>query len=114
MCGACAIVILATDDECSTAEIMRRSGKSKPVVWRWQARIMAEGVEGLARDKTRNPVQSVAGLAPRPPLGEAEPLSRPDAAEGGGEIAVDTHNKWNSCDARHGAAHASRIADGYQ
>jgi hypothetical protein len=26
---------------------MRRSGKSKPVVWTWQARFMAEGVEGL-------------------------------------------------------------------
>jgi hypothetical protein len=25
------------------------------VVWRWQARFMAEGVEGLTRDKTRKP-----------------------------------------------------------
>ena len=32
---------------------MCRSGKSKPVVWRSQARFMAEGVEGLTRDKTR-------------------------------------------------------------
>src|SRR5208337_4528438 len=31
-------IILATADGCGTAEIMRRSGKSKPVVWRWQAR----------------------------------------------------------------------------
>ena len=46
-------IILATADGCGTAEIMRRSGKSKPVVWRWQARFMAEGVEGLTRDKTR-------------------------------------------------------------
>src|SRR5437016_28505 len=46
-------VILATADGCGTAEIMRRSGKSKPVVWTWQARFMAEGVEGLLRDKTR-------------------------------------------------------------
>jgi hypothetical protein len=29
-------IILATADGCGTAEIMRRSGKSKPVVWRWQ------------------------------------------------------------------------------
>jgi hypothetical protein len=42
-------IILATADGCGTAEIMRRSGKSKPVVWRWQARFVAEGVEGLAR-----------------------------------------------------------------
>src|ERR1700682_4011284 len=42
-------VILATADGCGTAEIMRRSGKSKPVVWTWQARFMAEGIEGVAR-----------------------------------------------------------------
>jgi len=42
-------IILATADGCGTAEIMRRSGKSKPVVWRWQARFMAEAVDGLTR-----------------------------------------------------------------
>jgi hypothetical protein len=36
-------------------EIMRRSGLSKPVVWRWQERFMREGVDGLLRDKTRPP-----------------------------------------------------------
>ena len=72
-------IILATADGCGTAEIMRRSGKSKPVVWRWQARFMAEGVEGLTRDKTRMPgkqppstdtVQRVVDLALGPPPGE--------------------------------------------
>jgi hypothetical protein len=58
-----AMIILATDDGCGTAEIMRRSGKSKPVVWRWQARFMAEGVEGLTRDKT----PSLAKSRSRPP-----------------------------------------------
>jgi hypothetical protein len=48
-------IILATADGCGTDEIMRRSGKAKPVVWRWQARFMAEGVAGLTRDKTRKP-----------------------------------------------------------
>ena len=48
-------IILATADGFGTTEIMRRSGKSKPVVWRWQARFMAQGVEGLTRDKTRKP-----------------------------------------------------------
>jgi hypothetical protein len=43
----------ATADGCGTAEIM--SGKAKPVVWTWQARFMAEGVDGLLRDKTRKP-----------------------------------------------------------
>ena len=73
-------VILATADGCGTAEIMRRSGKSKPVVWTWQARFMAEGVEGLLRDKTRKPgkpplppntVQRVVDLALGPPPGES-------------------------------------------
>ncbi|WP_309662129.1 IS630 family transposase [Sphingomonas sp.] len=72
-------IVLATADGCGTAEIMRRSGKSKPVVWRWQARFMAEGVDGLLRDKTRKPgkpplapdtVQRVVDLALGPPPGE--------------------------------------------
>src|SRR5438876_10392976 len=73
-------IILATAEGCGTAEIMRRSGKSKAVVWRWQARFMAEGLEGLTRDKTRKPgkqplptgtVQRVVDLALGPPPGEA-------------------------------------------
>ena len=67
-------IVLATADGCGTAEIMRRSGKSKPVVWRWQARFMEEGVAGLTRDKTRKP-----GKQPLP-----TPLDRPDAGEGYG------------------------------
>ena len=72
-------IILATAEGCGTAQIMRRSGKSKPVVWRWQARFMAEGVGGLTRDKTRKPgkpplpaatVQRVVDLALSAPPGE--------------------------------------------
>jgi transposase len=32
---------------------MREAGVSKTCVWRWQARFMSEGVDGLLRDKTR-------------------------------------------------------------
>ena len=73
-------IILATADGFGTAEIMCRSGKSKPVVWRWQARFMTEGVDGLTRDKTRKPgkqplaattVQRVVDLALGPPPGDA-------------------------------------------
>jgi hypothetical protein len=56
-------IVLATADGCGTAEIMRRSGKSKPVEWRWQARFMADGVVGLMRDKTH---QARETTAPRP------------------------------------------------
>src|ERR1700720_809802 len=85
-------VILATADGCGTAEIMRRSGKSKPVVGTWQARFMAEGVEGLLRDKTRKP-----GKPPLPPhhrsaggrsglgaaAGREHPLDGPGTCQGG-------------------------------
>src|SRR3979490_2191211 len=85
-------VILATADGCGTAEIMRRSGKSKPVVWTWQARFMAEGVEGLLRDKTRKPgkpplpantVQRVVDLALGPAAGREHPLDGPGTFQGG-------------------------------
>ena len=48
-------VILATADGCGTMEVVRRSGLSKPAVWRWQERFMHEGVDSLLRDKTRPP-----------------------------------------------------------
>src|SRR5215470_2809825 len=78
--SARARVILATAEDCGTLEIVRRSGLSKPVVWRWQERFMREGVDGLLRDKTRPPgklplpaetVQCVLDLALGPVPGEA-------------------------------------------
>jgi transposase len=56
------IVLLAADGH-GTAEVVRRTGKSKPTVWHWQERFTAEGVAGLLRDKTRKPG--------RPPLAAA-------------------------------------------
>jgi transposase len=46
-------IVLATADGEGTVEIMRRTGMSKPTVWRWQERYLDEGVAGLKRDKTR-------------------------------------------------------------
>ena len=48
-------IVLATADGLGTNAIMKRTGKSKPCVWRWQERYVEEGVEGLLRDKTRPP-----------------------------------------------------------
>ena len=61
-----AAIVLLSADGVGTNEIMRRTGKSKTCVWRWQERFMREGVNGLLRDKTRP--------ARIPPLG-------PDVAE---------------------------------
>ena len=51
---------------------MRRTGKSKTCVWRWQERFAQEGCDGLLRDKTRP--------SRIPPLGPevAERVVRPD------------------------------------
>ena len=46
-------VVLLSADRLGTAEIMRRTGLSKPSVWRWQERYLAAGVDGLLRDRTR-------------------------------------------------------------
>jgi transposase len=46
-------IILLTAEGSGTVEIMRRTGKSKTAVWRWQERFMTAGVDGLLRDKTR-------------------------------------------------------------
>ena len=59
-------IVLLSADGVGTNEIMRRTGKSKTCVWRWQERFMQEGHDGLLRDKTRP--------SRIPPLG-------PDAAE---------------------------------
>jgi len=48
-------IVLCTADGLGTVEIMRTAGVSKTAVWRWQERFMAEGVDGLLRDKTRPP-----------------------------------------------------------
>jgi transposase len=46
-------IVLLSAAGLGTNEIMRRTGKSKTCVWRWQERFAEQGVEGLLRDKTR-------------------------------------------------------------
>ena len=64
-------IVLLTADGLGTNEIMRRTGKSKPCVWRWQERFMTDGVDGLLRDKTRPP-----GKAPIPDAVVAEMIEK--------------------------------------
>src|ERR1700740_1850453 len=46
-------IVLLSADGVGTNEIMRRTGKSKTCVWRWQERFMEAGYDGLLHDKTR-------------------------------------------------------------
>src|SRR5260370_33242658 len=48
-------IVLLSGDGIGTHEIMRRTGKSKTCLWRWQERFMHEGVDGLLHDRTRPP-----------------------------------------------------------
>ena len=72
-------LILESGDGFGTMEIMRRTGKSKTCVWRWQQRYMEEGVGGLLYDATRPPgtppvpprkIREVVELTKSPPDGE--------------------------------------------
>ena len=73
-------IILESAHGHGTMEIMRRTGKSKSCVWRWQQRYMLEGVDGLLHDATRPPgkapipdstIRHVVELTKSPPDGEA-------------------------------------------
>ena len=46
-------IVLLSADGVGTNEIMRRTGKSKTCVWRWQERFMGAGYDSLLHDKTR-------------------------------------------------------------
>jgi transposase len=98
-------VILATADGCGTMEVMRRSGLSKPVVWRWQERFMHEGVDGLLRDKTRPPgkaplpdgtVARVLELTLGEPPGEATHWSGRTMAEAAGVSLRSVQRIWSA------------------
>jgi transposase len=54
-------IILVSADRHPVLEVSRRTGASRPAVWRWQQRFAEAGVDGLLRDKTRQP-----GKAPLP------------------------------------------------
>src|SRR5271165_3704706 len=46
-------IVLLSAEGLGTMAIQRQTGKGKPTIWRWQARFMAEGVDGLLHDATR-------------------------------------------------------------
>jgi transposase len=73
-------IVLLSADRLGTAEIMRRTSKAKVSVWRWQARYLEAGVDGLLHDKTRpsriarlatDLVERVVARTLQPPVGVA-------------------------------------------
>ncbi len=46
-------IVLMTADGAGTMAIRAATGKGKPTIWRWQARYMQNGADGLFRDAPR-------------------------------------------------------------
>ena len=46
-------IVLLSADGSGTMAIRAATGKGKPTIWRWQARYMLDGAEGLFRDAPR-------------------------------------------------------------
>ena len=45
-------IVLLSANGLGAMAIQRQTGKGKPTIWRWQARFMAEGVDGLLHEET--------------------------------------------------------------
>jgi transposase len=99
-------VVLRSADRLGTTEIMRRTGLSKPSVWRWQERYLEAGVDGLLRDKTRPsriPALAEAKVAEviqctleEPPLGEATHWTMRAMARASGVSPAKVHQIWHA------------------
>ncbi len=98
-------IVLLTADGFGTHAIMARAGKSKTCVWRWQERFMAEGVDGLLRDKTRPPgtppvakarVEEVVRLTLAPPPHEATHWTGQAMARVAGLAVSTVQTIWKS------------------
>ena len=83
---------------------MRRTGLSKPSVWRWQERYIEAGVDGLLRDKTRpsriprlsdeRAAEVVRLTMEEPPPGDATHWTVRAMAEKSGVSTAMVHRIW--------------------
>src|SRR6201990_2952960 len=98
-------IVLLSGDAVGTNEIMRRTGKSKTFVWRWQERFMREGYDGLLRDKTRpsripalgsETVERVVALTQSEAPAEATHWTSAQMANAVGLSASSFHRIWRA------------------
>ena len=71
-------IVLLSADRLPVLAVARQTDASRPAVWRWQQRFADEGVEGLLRDKTRQP-----GKKPLPAATVAKSWRFPAAMDAG-------------------------------
>jgi hypothetical protein len=88
-----------------TGGIMRRTGKAKTAVWRWQGRFMQAGVDGPLRDKTRpscipplapEMAERVVALTLGDPPGETAHWTAATMAKASGISASAVRRIWRS------------------
>ena len=98
-------IVLLTAGGYGTAEIMRRTGKSKGVIWRWQERFISAGVDALWREMTRPPripplgadvVKRVVGLTLAGPSGAATYWTGAAMAEAAGISVSSVQRIWRA------------------
>jgi transposase len=98
-------IVQLTADGLGTVEIMRRTGKSKTCVWRWQERFITTGVDGLLRDKTRpsripplgsQVAERVIALTQSEPPGEATHWTGAAMAEAAGISISSVQRIWRA------------------
>ena len=98
-------IVLLTAAGLGTVEIMRRTGKSKTCVWRWQERFMAAGVDGLLREKTRPSrvpplsaeiVERVVALTQTDPPGEVTHWTGAAMAQAAGISVSSVQRIWRA------------------
>ena len=76
-------IIQLSADGIGTSAMMSATGKSKTGVWRWQARFMVAGVDGLLREKTRPPgIPKTAAAKTAEVIGLTQGPPPPDATHG--------------------------------
>jgi Homeodomain-like domain len=102
-------IVLLSADGVGTTEIMRRTGKSKTCVWRWQERFMQASYDGLLHDKTRRSripplgsglVERVVMLTQTDPPTEATHWTATMMAKAAGISASPKVRQWLACHPR--------------
>ena len=97
-------IIVLSGDGLGTVAVMKATGKSKTCIWRWQARFMSAGVDGLLSDKTRPPgiapleealVNKVVALTQEAPQDEATHWTVRAMAQAAGIAASSVVKIWH-------------------
>src|SRR6185369_12435267 len=78
-------IVLLSGEGVGTMAIQRQTGKGKPTIWRWQARFMAEGVDGLLHEATRQAAADGCGDRAGGRDDAGGPAERADALDRSGD-----------------------------